>query len=189
MTSTIVSWRTLTLSSCDGRSVCSSSSPRAFSSSGVVAMVIHRYTLPLCPPLTSHFVHIFYTFTRVVPPAFLSSSPSLSWYRVLVHLTFLLNTCPSSLNMSVPAFSLIFFVAGATFTDPLACLFLILSFFVTPHIHHSILISFISILFDWLVWVELLVLSSLWFDLVIYYADNKRFVNKWKCTSKGTTCN
>ena len=39
---------------------------------------------------------------------------------------------------------MIFFVIGATFTDPLTCWFLVLSFVVTPHIH---LISFTSSLF------------------------------------------
>ena len=36
-----------------------------------------------------------------------------------------------------------------TFTDPLTCSFLILSFFVTPHIPLSILISFTSSLLSW----------------------------------------
>ena len=39
------------------------------------------------------------------------------------------------------------YVTGITFTDPLTCSLLILSFFVTPHIHRSILISFTSSLF------------------------------------------
>ena len=60
----------------------------------------------------------------------------------------LLSTCTSSLLLTcdnqVSLFYVIFFLTGATFTDPLTCSFLILSFFVTPHIHRSILISFTS---------------------------------------------
>ena len=71
----------------------------------------------------------------------------------LVHLTFylvralrhFLLTCQYNFS----PFSLIFSLTGATFTDPLTCSFLILSFFVNPHIHRSILISFMSSLFPW----------------------------------------
>ena len=56
--------------------------------------------------------------------------------------------------MFVPLFPVIFFVTGATFTDPLTCSFLILSFIVTPYIHLSVLISFTSSLFSGLFVVD-----------------------------------
>ena len=63
----------------------------------------------------------------------------------------LLSTCRSSLILTylydVSLFSVIYFVTGASFTDPLACPFVILSFFPIPHIHLSSLISFTSIIF------------------------------------------
>ena len=59
--------------------------------------------------------------------------------------SYLLLTCPYHLS----PFSVIFFVADATFTVPLTCSFLVLSFFVTPHIHLSILVSFTSSLLSW----------------------------------------
>ena len=51
-------------------------------------------------------------------------------------------------------FSVICFVTGGTFTDPLACSILVLTSFVTPHTWLSILISFTSILFSWLFVVD-----------------------------------
>ena len=58
--------------------------------------------------------------------------------------------------MSVPLHSFLrdILVTGATFTDPLTCSFLILSFFVTPHIHLIIIISFISSIFSWLFFID-----------------------------------
>ena len=53
-------------------------------------------------------------------------------------------TCPYHFSL----FSVIVFVTGATFTDPLAFSFLVLCFCATPHIHRSILISFRSSLFS-----------------------------------------
>ena len=76
--------------------------------------------------------------TRVFPSVFLSSSSSLSWYCATnIHLSM----CPSSNFYMALSLHMIFFVTGATFTYLLTCSFLILPFFVTPHIHRSILIS------------------------------------------------
>ena len=77
----------------------------------------------------------------------------------------LLSSCPSSLRLTqcsyhFSLFSVNFFVTGATFTDPLTWSFLILSFFVTPHIHRSILVSFTSSLFAWLFIVDCILQSS-----------------------------
>ena len=45
---------------------------------------------------------------------------------------------------------MIFFSTGVTFTDPLTCSSLVLSFVVTPYVYRSILISFTSSLHSWL---------------------------------------
>ena len=42
----------------------------------------------------------------------------------------------------------IFFVAGATFADPVTRSFVIVSFVLTPHIHRSMFIAFTSRLFS-----------------------------------------
>ena len=63
----------------------------------------------------------------------------------------LLGTCPSSILLPCPYRLAVFYVIFCdTYTDPLTCSFLIVSVFVTPHIHRSILISFTSSLFSWL---------------------------------------
>ena len=66
----------------------------------------------------------------------------------------LLSTCYSSLLLTHPyhfsLFTVIYFATDATFTAHFTCSFLILSFFVTPPIHRSILISFTCSLFSWL---------------------------------------
>ena len=110
-----------------------------FPSSGVAGMVgpiechSSTSTCPVHPPSsTPHFPYIFYT--SFFPPGFFPT-----WFSVfsvsvrvglLVHLTFFLvgPTCPSSLLLTCPfhfgLFSVIFFVTGTTFTDPLSCSFL-----------------------------------------------------------------
>ena len=71
-----------------------------------------------------------------------------------MNLAFLLSTCPFSLLLTWPhhlsLYAVIFFLTGATFTDPLTWSFLMLSFFVIPNIYISILISFTFNLFSWL---------------------------------------
>ena len=42
---------------------------------------------------------------------------------------------PSSMSVSIAFFSVLSFLTGPTFTDPLTCSFLILPFFVTTHIN------------------------------------------------------
>ena len=54
---------------------------------------------------------------------------------------------PSSLHYSL--FSVIFLTIDATSIDPLTCSFLILSFFVTPHVHLGTVISFAPRLRPW----------------------------------------
>ena len=76
--------------------------------------IAYHSSILSCPvrptTLTPEFPYLFYT-------GFLSSSPSLSWYWCIYqssqHVPFF-----NSLNMSVPLF-VIFFVTGATFSDPL----------------------------------------------------------------------
>ena len=116
--------------------------PVLFPSSGVTGMVMN-IILPLCPV---QCVHLF------------NSTLSISLLHEAFHLVFylprrlitdscasniVLRMCPSSLFLTCPyhfsLFCVIFFVTGATFTDPLTSSFLILSFFVTPHIHLSII--------------------------------------------------
>ena len=120
------------------------------STHGVAGMLFKLYR-PLCPVhyvlhLQLHTFHIH--FTRVFLCGVLYSCPSLSYwyiYHSSYHVPFF-----SFLDMSVPLslFSVIFFVIGATFTNPLTCSFMILSFFVTPHIHLIIIISWTS----WMRW-------------------------------------
>ena len=84
---------------------------------------------PICPPpLAPHFPYLFYR------------SLSTCWFSVFLFPgtgapNILLSMCPSSLLLTCPyhfsLFSVIFIVTGATFTDLLACSFLILCFFVT----------------------------------------------------------
>ena len=92
-----------------------------FSSSGVAGMVMN-IILPLYPVqciLLLYFPYLCYT------------SPS-TWFSVFLSVSgtgasnILLSTCPSSLLLTCPyhfslSFSVIFFVTGATFTDPLTC--------------------------------------------------------------------
>ena len=95
--------------------VSTSSSPRAFPSSGVAGMVINQYhysTLfcPICPPpLTPHFPYLFYMSFQLFSVILFVS------FLVLVHLTFvlaraLLLTCPYHFSL----FSVIFFVNDFT---------------------------------------------------------------------------
>ena len=106
--------------------------------------------LPLCPVQCIPPPTVSIPLTRVFPPGFLASSPSL--FLVRVHLTLFLAHALRLYHFSL--FSVIFFVTGSTFADPFTCSFLILSFFVTPHIHLSILISFTSSLVSWLLVVD-----------------------------------
>ena len=82
----------------------------------------------------------------------------LPLHLFLVHLTFFLAPSSSVVLLSCPYhftfFSVIFFVTGATSTDALTCSFPVVSVFVSPHIHRSILISFTSSLFSWLFVVD-----------------------------------
>ena len=94
----------------------------------------------ICTALYPHTFHI--SFTRVFPSGFLSP-PLLSGTGVST-----IHSVPSLYHFSL--FSVIFFVTGSTFTDPRASSLLSLSFFVTRHIHLTILISFTSILLAWL---------------------------------------
>ena len=50
---------------------------RLFPSPGIAGMVM-IIILPLCPPPLTQTFHI--SFTRVIPPSFLSYPPYLSWY-------------------------------------------------------------------------------------------------------------
>ena len=59
-------------------------------------------------------------------------------------------SCPARPPLVTPIFfSVVFFVTGANFTDPLTSSILILSFFVTTRIRRCILISFTSSLLSW----------------------------------------
>ena len=129
------------------------------SSSGVAGMVFEyiSYTLscPVCPPfLTPHFPYIFYTSLST----WCSVSVSVSLLAGTCESPILLSTFLSSLLLTCPyhfsRFSVIFFVTGATFTDPVMCSFLSLSLFVTPHIHLGSIISFTISLFSWLYVVD-----------------------------------
>ena len=73
-------------------------------------------------------------------------------FLLLVHLTFFAPclTCPYHFSL----FSVIFFVTGDIFGDPLTGSFLILPFFVTPHIHRGLLVSCTSSLVSCLFCVD-----------------------------------
>ena len=104
------------------------SSPQAFPIICGRRNRIEYYSSTLsCPvrphSLTSDILYLFYTLS--------------TWFSVFLSVSFLvlmyilLSTCPS---YHFGIFYVILFETGATFTDPLACSFLILSFFVTPHL-------------------------------------------------------
>ena len=67
--------------------------------------------------------------------------------------TNLLSTRPSSILLYTvlhsSLFSVIFLAIDATLIDPLTCSFMMLSFFVTPHVHLGPVISFASRLRSW----------------------------------------
>ena len=112
-------------------------------SSGVAGMVLN-ITLPLWPlPNTSSIFNPTLSMTLWHKSFRLVSCLPLRLFPGTGASTILLSACPSFLLLTCPyhfsLFSVIFFVtgAGATFTDPLTCLFLILSFLVTPHVHLS----------------------------------------------------
>ena len=125
----------------------SSSSPLAFPiiwthrngieyHSSTLSCPVHPPPLKFNPQLSISLLSLSIWFS-----VFLSVS-----FLVLVHQHSFVVLCPSSPLLSCPyhfsLFSVIFFVTGATFTDPLTCSFLILSFFV---IHRSILILCVPI--------------------------------------------
>ena len=127
----------------------SSSSPWAFPIIwGRPNGIEYHYSTLSClvrPPLTPRFPYIFYTSLSTWFSVFLSIS-----FLILVHLTFFLVRALGHFSYLFSLFSVMFFVTGATFTDPLKCSFLILTFFVIPHIHRSILVhlqsSFLSMI-------------------------------------------
>ena len=136
---------------------CPSSSPRAFPliwdrRNGYEYNSSTLYCPVRPPPLTPHFLYIFYTSLSTSFFVVLSLFPGTGASNILR------STCPLSLLLTRPhhlsLFSVIFFVTGATFNYPLTWSFSMLSFFLTPHIHRSILISFTSCLFSWLFVVD-----------------------------------
>ena len=87
------------------------------------------------PPLTAHVPYIFYMSISTWLSVFLSVFPGTGASNTI------LITCPSSLLLTCPyhlnsLFSVIFFVAGATFTDPLTCSvhqFILMWLFIPVH--------------------------------------------------------
>ena len=106
----------------------------------------YNYSTLSCPvrptQLTPHFAYLFYTSLSTWCSVFLSVSllvpvhPTVGLFFVYA----LLLTYPYRSSI----FSVMFYVTGAPFTDPLTRSFLISSFSTTTHIYRSILISFTS---------------------------------------------
>ena len=82
-----------------------------------------------------------------LPPCLWSPSLPFPRYRFRHHSPhYVIFLHPHDVPIPFSLLSVIFLDACTTFVVPRMCLFLILSFLVTPHIHLSILISFTSIL-------------------------------------------
>ena len=135
--------------------------------------------LPLCPvrppPLLQESFHLVFSLPLHLFPGTGTS-------------TILLSTCHSSLLLTCPynfsLFSVTCYATGITFTDPLTCSLLILSFFVTPHIHRSILISFTSSLFSLLTMSHIAMLASPLFCASSSFASRASFCHTTlHCTS------